>query len=582
MQEVKTFEDVLEHILYRAPLQDVTRKDYVSSLRRLPRVLDVNRLTDIPADFQTVRLRLYGLRYDPTLFKTARAFKAWRRKVIAALKQYLGMSDAERAQRAQVDGWTRLEAEASALIASGALDIHVNALLPLRFLSKLGRDGGREPWRIDDAFIETCCRKVIDVDLGKLQRSVRLLARLQVEAPTLEPLLPRHHLTDPDIVRRHAQPPVRADLMNEVEEWLLRHKTGDIDPVEEMAVDGVSASTLDGYRSAFRAYLRNAEALGLLGGVECLADALQDTLARTVMREMIHSASNGAPLSPRTALQYLESISRLAGLEGIETAAILDALKRNTTLKKGKTARRNMSPDAVAFCKTLLHNRDVEMRFRSLHVRLHNRALLLMQERSAGRSMKRDHNRVVQVGSLAAMAAIWIWGAPLRIGNTRKLRLYGSEPQILMPSKKGDDVNIRIAADETKNKKGIAQDIKSGRSRAIEVLEWYIADIRPLIPGADQSVFLFPSSRNSNEALSYPAIRLWVRRHVLEEGIQMTPHNVRHGIASLYLRNFPGAYEHVAYLLDDRSETVRQFYAWIDREAIMEQVQKNILQLGGF
>ena len=556
MQNTKTFDDVLEHVLHHAPLQDVTRKDYASSVRRLTRVLNVNRLTDIPADFKEAKARLYRLRYEPALFKSARAFKAWRRKVIAALKQYLGMIDAERAQRNEVDGWTRLEAEASALIAVGVLKIHVNGLLPLKLLTKLGRSDGREPWLIDDAFIEACCRKARGQDRSKLRRSVNLLARLQIEAPSLQSLLPTQSLSDPDIVQRFPQPAIRQDLTKEFEESLLRHKTGSIDPVENISFDGASTSTLTGYRSAFKSYLRTAESLGLLDEVSCLADALQDNVARLVMREMLHGATVSTSLSPRTALQYLENIVRLAKLDGIDAAAIEDALKRNPTLKKGRTARRTMSPDAVAFCKTLLHNRDVELLFRSLHVRLHNRALVLMQERSAGRLMKQNSEQVIQVGSLAAMSAIWLWGAPLRIANMHKLRLHGKTPQLLMPRTIRADALIRIEPEETKNKKEIKQAIKPGRSQAIKVLEWYISDVRPLIPSADRSIFLFPSSMNYTKPVSDTSIRNWMAKHVLDQGIQMTPHNFRHGVASLYLRSFPGAYDHVAYLLENGNAKV--------------------------
>lgn len=582
VQDTKTFDDVLEHVLHQAPLQEVTRKDYASSVRRLPRVINVNRLTDIPADFEDVKARLYRLRYEPDLFKSASAFKAWRRKVIAALKQYLGMIDAERAQRNEIDGWTRLEAEASALIADGGLNVHVNALLPLKLLMKLGRSDDREPWRIDDTFIEACSRKLGSRERSKLHRSVALLARLQIEAPSLQSLLPTHALSDQLILEKFSQPAVRADLMDECEGWLLRHKSGSIDPIENASTDGVSTNTITGYRSAFKSYLRNAETLGLLDDVNSLADALQDRLARQVMREMLHGATNSTSLSPRTALQYLENIARLAKLEDIETAAIVDALKRNTTLKKGRIARRTMSPDAVRFCKTLLHNRDVELRFRSMHVRLYNRALVLMQERSAGRFMKQNGQQVIQVGSLAAMSAIWLWGTPLRISNMKKLRLHGEAPQLLMPHTKKGDALIRIEAKDTKNKKDIKQDIKPGRSQAIKVLEWYISEVRPLIPGADRSKFLFPSSKNSTKSISDTAIRNWMANHILDQGIQMNPHNFRHGIASLYLRSFPGAYDHVAYLLDDGPETIRQNYAWIDKEAIMKQVQKNILEMAGF
>lgn len=583
MQKPSTFQDVLEYITQDSPLKDVSRRDYASALKRLPLVMGTNRLADIPADFEVVKARLYARKYDRHQFKSVKAYLAWRRKVLAALRHFLGLITSDRTSRAQTDGWTRLHAEAALLIAKGELGLHVNALLPLAFITKLARAGFLEPWQMDNTYILARSHDLPGPDIPAFRRSIRLLARLQHEAPGLQDLLPAEDITDIKMVRRPPLPPVPQPLLDEVDAWLKSHHQGEVDPVSDEVVDGLSEGRLHAYRQAFRSYLGNAAKAGVLIGITSLEQAVVDDVAIPAMRAMINSTESQKKqrLAPKTMLAYLEDVARLANLEGIETPAIAKAVKWNPKLKKGKIARRQMSPDNKAFCSWLLSSRDNEMRFRSLHIRLHKRTLALMDQRDAGRRMKHLDQRVVQAGSLAAMTAIWLWGAPLRIGNTVALRLYGTAPQVFLPNGKQQSVHIKIDPEQTKNKRQIDQQLHPGRHRAIEVLQWYIDEIRPLIPGADESIYLFPSSISGRDHITDGAVRKWLHQHAVDEGIQIDPHQFRHGAASLYIRAYPSAYDHVAQLLDDKPETVRRHYAWIDEEAVMTDVQSNILKIAG-
>lgn len=584
MLNPSTFEDVLTYVMHESPLQEASRRDYASAIKRLPLVTGTNRLADIPADFAVIKARLYVRKYDRHLFKSVQAYHAWRRKVLAALKLFLGLIAADRASRHQVDGWAHLKAEAALLIAKGELILHINGLLPLAFITKLARMDSLEPRQMDNAYILARSHDLHASQIPAFRRSVRLLARLQKEAPKLRDLLPMEDIAEIKVVRRDPLPPIPQALLGEVDVWLETHHQGELDPVSNTMVDGRSEATIYGYRQAFRSYLGNAAKAGVLTNITSLEQAVMDDVAVPAMRAMINGTQpqKKQQLAPKTMLDYLEDVARLANLEGIETPAITKALKWNPKLKKGKVARRRMSPENMAFCSWLLSSRDNEMRFRSLHIRLHKRTLALMDQRDAGRRMKHLDQRVVQAGSLAAMTAIWLWGAPLRIGNTVALRLYGTAPQVFLPSGKQKELDIKIAAEETKNKRQLDQRINPGRHRAIEVVRWYIDEVRPLIPSADESIYLFPSSLKGRDHITGSAVRKWLHLHAVDEGIQINPHQFRHGAASLYIRGFPGAYDHVAKLLDDKPETVRRYYAWIDEEAVMADVQSNIIKLAGF
>lgn len=581
MHKLKNFDDVLDYITNHSPLTATSKKDYASAVKRLPSIMRTNRLADISADLNVVKAKLYYRKYDRNLFKSIQAYHAWRRKVLASLKLFLGILDAERANRKKTDGWTQLQAEANFLIAGGQLDLHINALIPLAFLTKIARKDDCEPWKINNNYLVKRSRDLPSNDLKKFRTSVRLIEHLQVMAPKLENLLPTETIKDFEIVRRARLPIIPKHLLSDVDAWIWKHGKGEVDPISGEVVEGMSAGTMDGYRNSFRCYLSHAENAQLLAKVSCLKEALEDTISVPVMQSIFRDTGPKQRLSNRTRLQYLESVARLAKLEGISTPSIKKALALNRDLKKGKAERRKISVDSRIFCAWLLSDRANEMLFRSIHIRLQKRALRLMDQLDSGRRMKRIDQQVVQAGTLAAMAAIWLWGSPLRINNMVSLRLYGAAPQIFLPKGKRAEVVINIALEETKNNRPIDHKILPAKHRAIEVLKWYIENIRPLIPGSENSIYLFPSPSERRNTISDATVRVWLRKHAVDEGLQIKPQQFRHGAASLYIRAYPGAYDHVAQLLDDKADTVRRFYAWIDDAAVMTKVQANVLKIAG-
>jgi len=59
----------------------------------------------------------------------------------------------------------------------------------------------------------------------------------------------------------------------------------------------------------------------------------------------------------------------------------------------------------------------------------------------------------------------------------------------------------------------------------------------------------------------------------------MTPHNFRHGLASLLIQKNPGRWDLLERLLDDSIVTIRRNYAWIDKRSSRKEVQHLILDL---
>ena len=188
-------------------------------------------------------------------------------------------------------------------------------------------------------------------------------------------------------------------------------------------------------------------------------------------------------------------------------------------------------------------------------------------------------NRIIQLGVLAAFSSIALWGVPLRISDMQRLRHRGKDPTLVLPMGSRDKAYILIPA-AVKTRKPIKAHITAGPTRALDILKWYLEEIRPLLPYAGQSDYLFPGYES--DVVTHQSLRTWLQDHSRDLDMPMNPHNFRHGLASLYLRNHPGEYSQAARLLCNTPEVVRQHYAWIDEEDEMRKVQEEVARQGGF
>lgn len=181
------------------------------------------------------------------------------------------------------------------------------------------------------------------------------------------------------------------------------------------------------------------------------------------------------------------------------------------------------------------------------------------------------------------MAATWLWLAPLRIDNLVRITLTGARPWLFMPDGKRDRALLLVPKEETKNGKPIRKRLERNKSRALEILEWYVREIRSRHTYGDTSAYLFPGYGKNHQPLGADSIRSWLKRYCRSIGFYpMSPHWFRHGVASIFLQSHPGAYTHVSRLLDDTPKTVRIYYGFIDDERLVEEAQQEWLRLAGF
>lgn len=563
------------------PLSPATQKDYTTALKRGLEILQCNRLEDIPVNLNEFTARFHYNKFNPAQFSTEQSYRAWRRKIIAALKGFIGLLDEERSRRGANDDWAALLLTASNFLATQQGG-NEQQIIPLHILADECRTEGWAPKEITTEHLATLVAKLT---VGRRRKSIArgadVLNRLRASSACISDMLHQEPFGRISRERRRASLPPEA-FMAEADTWIDAYCLGEQDEITETYENAKAKATQSSYRAAFSKYLSTANRLGLLNGASCLASAFERQIFNSVVREWLTCEDPALRISDRTKVKYVSDIRRIVKQSDVDVSMMDKAFRTNRNLKQGMADSKKMGRDEQMFCAWLLASRASELLYRSLHVRFYKRCLVLLKAEQEGGLRGTDKSRLTQLGVLAAAAAIEIWGPPLRIDNLRSIPIYGEKPWLFMPSGKRSYALFVLPKEPTKMKRIIRQKLLPGRTRALEILEWYIRVIRPRFAGAETSIYLFPGFGAKGGPISDNSLRDWLQLHGRREGINMNPHWFRHAVASLYIRAHPNGHAHVAKLLDDSPETVRRYYAWINDEQVLDEVQQEMLKLAGF
>ena len=192
----------------------------------------------------------------------------------------------------------------------------------------------------------------------------------------------------------------------------------------------------------------------------------------------------------------------------------------------------------------------------------------------------------IALGIAACAAAIWT-SLPLRISTLLRLT-HGNEKADVQIHGNRSGIVLTTPPDIVKNgysHRYITLTSKPGGNPR-EIVAWFVSEVRPLLLDHHIAPHLRDSDRLFGGVSYARRSSIW-RSVTLEAGVPMTPHQVRHAIATV-MANQPGAdYSIIAALLGDTEATVQKNYAVVDQakksaegQHLLAQIHGNLLMRG--
>lgn len=557
--------------------------DYANAVGRYPHLTDGAVLNQIPADLTLIKQQLPLHGFDPSLSKSEKAYKATRRKIIAAVKNATGEAEAARERRARVDEWAELltALEPHAVTEGERKHRAKQILIPVRKLADVARASDIKPSQVCQDWLDAVSPTLETNEWKTIQRAFKTLNKFRHDDNVCR-YLPVAPFPSPEPRRQenlHLIPPHIAD---EIDDWVRDATLTEFDPVEREHVNTASVSSVHFKLAAMRKFVSTLFRSGRLQPHTKLGlqDLMTPEYATDVVRFWSQHEDQKGHISARTAYDYLKSNYVVMARNDVDPSLMKNHLRANRFLKKGKKASNDMSPTSRKFCEHLLASPQQTMKFLSMHVHLRNQVNELL-DRLTGvefNPKSQEITRIRQIGTVAAICALETRGAPIRIESALELVFRGPGRTFHLPSRKTKHATINLGPEHTKNDVEIWAPIQPNNLNGLEVILWYLEKIRPLFPNHEESVHLFPGFKYG-EALEYRTFLGWFKRQTRSAGLPMTPHKFRHGLASLLLQHNPGRWDLLERLLDDTPATVRKNYAWVNERAKRTEVQKFILDL---
>ena len=318
------------------------------------------------------------------------------------------------------------------------------------------------------------------------------------------------------------------------------------------------------YRTLFRADIIEAEDIYDLSELLTLKHIKS---ASRIFQEVRADEMSGLKSDTSSLHSYVSKVTQIA-IEHCdvspETEKKMIALRNHPTVRgKGigkMSAARRRRVEAFA--------NDIAMQTRLLNAP----EMLLRESQARLRDWKTmsQHNRMwaLKLGTAAAALAILLYGKPLREQNLRKLRVFCDHPTLILPEGFKGEARLVLPGEITKNGNPIAGEIEL---EAMPILQFYYETVRdkliaehPFGKNYAESEFLFNSPRNDCAAEKSVFTAL-IGEGLAFCGLDLDTHEMRHAVAFFVLDEDPNAIEEAAELLDDHPDTVRKFYAWINK-----------------
>jgi hypothetical protein len=586
-QGAPTLADLHAHVAARTDLAATTRDRYLKAIVKAG-TLNNKPLAMIGAELALIEERFPLTGFDPAHWSTNVAYGVFRRRLQAALREFLGVHEDQARLRAMEDEWTQLLAAIAPLtqgkIGQG-VKWHPMKLGAMKTFALVARAHG---WQPRDLGLTEAQRLDADFRGNKREANRRSLARLDElrQFPELLTWLP----TQPIRFVAGSRVPRLAEIEPQWEDQLC----GWIEAVTKSGWDPVTQAFADDHqghahvmRSAFRTALRIAKEEGLLapGTNDLLPLFADDEIICTLAREMFARkewTKRDGRLLPRSSRKYLMAVNQVRGHLGMDTTLLDQVLANNPVAREGKSADKRMTKKNRIFCETLVEKPTMRQRFLHSFRTLRTEAVELLSQAVLEKRDLTGHElaRVRMLGASACFAAIEIGGAPIRVNNAMQLTCIGEDAQIRIPHKGKKSIKVLIPAEFTKNGETIEFPIRANAYGCHDTILWYMEVIRPLFPHAEKSFYLFPAIKTPGAPLNtdyFGAEFAGLMRTVVN--LPMTPHQMRHGQTSLLLDRHPNEIEVIAKRIGDTPGTLRQYYGWLNALKLVERGQNLLVGL---
>lgn len=582
-----TLADLHAHVVTRTDLAPTTRNRYLKAIEKVGEHLNTP-LTLITAELTLVEQRFPLIGFEPAHWSTNEAYALFRRRLQAALKEFLGVHAEHARLRAMEDDWSRLLCDivplAKGKIGQGA-KWHPMKLAALKAFALVARAQGWQPRELD----LQKARRLDELYTGnKRAANRRALTRLDElrQFPQLLTWLPPYPVGFTVKARVPDIEPLVPYLDDQICAWVEAITKSGWDPVTKTFADNHQGHA-HVMRSALRTALRIAIEEGLLMSAANDPEGLlaDDEAVCAIAGKMFarrHRSKRDGHLEPRSARKYLKALNQVRAYLGLNTTLLGQILANNKDAREGKKADRRMTPKNRAFCETLIDKQPVRKRFLISFEVLRAEAAAMLE--SAGLEERKltghERARVRLLGASACFAAIEIGGAPIRVDNAMQLTCIGEDAQIRIPTSGNKPIKVLIPEELTKNGAKIEFPIRANAYGYHETILWYCRVIRPLFAHAESSPYLFPAVTVPGAPLNadyFGAEFSALMRTVVN--LPMTPHQMRHGQTSLLLNRYPNEIEVIAKRIDDHPQTLRQFYGWMNALKLVERGQDLLVGL---
>ncbi|GAA6202952.1 hypothetical protein [Aquicoccus sp. SU-CL01552] len=511
------------------------------------------------------------------------SYRKWREVLRRRIRATTGELAAQAALRARQDGWTDLLSDLERLSKDDG-PVNAGQYGALRSFSDLARAAEFAPLDLVPTRVPEFLDKLSVYEREKAVRALKTIEKLRklraVAAHFPENfdvclLVPEEREPVPDAVRAMIREAVKT----------ARYDEGTYDDISGSSKPSFNDNTAETYEAALVSLARTAAESGKveLTQLNCIDSLFGSEVRIAVIKRWIQEAGAKNGISARSAAGYVRAIAQIGEANGFDPKPWRNNLANNDFLTEGREDDNKMAAKNRRFCEPLLRRPDNARTFLRQHVLYQETACDILATDKTLPEAKLGRARMF--GTCAAFAAVELRGAGIRKGSALAGKCAGPD-QNLFRRTSGDVARFELRISK-KDMKGEYVElppvpIRDDKFLGYQVLDWYLKEIRPLFKFANPdwcgenqiaiSPWLFPSTKSGN-VLSGGLLYKWHVQCSTEIGMRMTPHNFRHGIATLLLAKSWENLSRAANYLGCSERVLQTFYAWIDSTRSLEETQ---------